>query len=123
MYRSNVSIALKRDAKLGPDPRLTTGTNQLCVNLTSVISLVLALQWGGQASSLSATSSWNTPRVIALLVVFAVTLFAFIGWQTYMQDRALLPPKVFAERTVLGSFGYMWFFAASMTVIFYYVPV
>ncbi|SPC61328.1 related to aflatoxin efflux pump AFLT [Ustilago sp. UG-2017b] len=28
---------------------------------------------------------------------------------------------LFAERTVLGSFGYMWFFAASMTVIFYYV--
>lgn len=91
--------------------------------LGSVISLVLALQFGGKASSTTTLNSWNTPRVIALLVVFAVTLLAFLGWQVYMQDRALLPPKVFVERSVLGSFWYMWFIAASMTVVFYYVPV
>lgn len=91
--------------------------------LASVVCLVLALQWGGQASSVSSTASWNTARVIALLVVFAVTLLAFVGWQIYMQDRALLPTKVFVERSVLGSFWYMWFFTASMTVIFYYVPI
>ena len=91
--------------------------------LTSVICLVTALQLGGQAASGAQTSSWGTPRVIALLVVFGVTLVAFIGWQMYMQDNALLPPKVFVERTVLGSFWYMWFFSASMVVIFYYVPI
>ncbi|SJX60901.1 probable aflatoxin efflux pump AFLT [Sporisorium reilianum f. sp. reilianum] len=91
--------------------------------LGSIVSLVLALQFGGQASSATSLSSWNTPRVIALLVVFAVALLAFIGWQVYMQDRALLAPKVFVKRSVLGSFWYMWFLAASMTVLFYYVPI
>lgn len=91
--------------------------------LGSVVCLVLALQWGGQPSSGTTLSSWNTPRVIALLAVFSVTLLAFIAWQIYMQDAALLPPKIFVKRTVLGSFWYMWFFAASMTVIFFYVPV
>ncbi|GAK62708.1 SGE1 [Moesziomyces antarcticus] len=91
--------------------------------LGSIVCLVLALQWGGQASSTTDLSSWNTPRVIALLVVFGVTLLAFVAWQMYMQDRALLPPSIFVERSVLGSFWYMWFFAGSMTVIFYYVPV
>lgn len=91
--------------------------------LGSIVCLVLALQFGGQASSAVSLSSWNTPRVIALLVVFAITLLGFIAWQIYMQDRALLPPKVFVERSVLGSFWYMWFLAASMTVLFYYVPI
>lgn len=90
--------------------------------LGSIVSLILALQFGGQASS-DSLNSWNAPRVIALLVVFAVTLLAFIAWQIYMKDRALLPPKVFVERSVLGSFWYMWFLAASMTVLFYYVPI
>lgn len=91
--------------------------------LGSVISLVLALQYGGKAASATTLNSWNTPRVIALLVVFAVLLLGFLGWQVYMQDRALLPPKVFVERSVLGSFWYMWFLAASMTIVFYYVPI
>ncbi|TKY85287.1 hypothetical protein EX895_006367 [Sporisorium graminicola] len=91
--------------------------------LGSIVSLILALQFGGQASSADSLNSWNTPRVIALLVVFAVALLAFIAWQIYMKDRALLPPKVFVERSVLGSFWYMWFLAASMTVLFYYVPI
>lgn len=91
--------------------------------LGSVISLTLALQFGGAASSDSTSSSWGEPRVIALLVVFSVTLIGFVGWQMYMQDRALLPPKVFTQRSVLGAFWYMWFFAASMTIIFYYVPL
>uniref|UniRef100_V5F1K9 Major facilitator superfamily (MFS) profile domain-containing protein n=2 Tax=Kalmanozyma brasiliensis (strain GHG001) TaxID=1365824 RepID=V5F1K9_KALBG len=91
--------------------------------LGSVVSLILALQFGGAASSSSTSTSWGEPRVIALFVVFGITLLAFVAWQMYMQDRALLPPKVFTQRSVLGAFWYMWFFAASMTIIFYYLPL
>lgn len=85
--------------------------------LSSIVCLVLALQWGGTKYA------WNSARLIVLLVFFAMTLLAFIAWQIYLQDRALLPPKIFVQRTVLGSFGYTFLLTASLTIIFYYIPL
>lgn len=79
-----------------------------------VTCLLIALQWGG------ARYAWSNGRVIALLVVFAVTLVAFIASQIWLGDRASLPPKIFMERSVLGSFWYLILLSGSMSTVFYY---
>lgn len=85
--------------------------------LPAVICLVLALQWGGSAYA------WSSGRVIALLVVFSVTTCAFIAWQVYSGDKALLPPKIFTQRSVQGATLYASLVTASMIVMVYYLPI
>lgn len=85
--------------------------------LPCVICLVLVLQWGGS------TYAWSSGRVIALLVVFAVTACIFIAWQVYSGDAALLPPKVFTQRSVQGGVFYTFLATGSMVVMVYYLPI
>lgn len=48
----------------------------------AIICILLALQWGGTKYP------WNDGRIIALLVVFCITLIAFTVVQAYMGDDA-----------------------------------
>ncbi|KAK6501009.1 hypothetical protein TWF506_003765 [Arthrobotrys conoides] len=85
--------------------------------LPSMICLLLALQWGGTEYA------WSSGRIIALLVVFSVTIIAFIGVQIWKQEEATMPPRIVTQRSV--AFG-MWFaFCAGggMMLFIYYLPI
>jgi MFS family permease len=82
-----------------------------------VISLVLALQFGGFQYT------WSNGRVIALLIVFAITLLSFIAWQWYRGDEALLPLKYFKNRTFDAAIFWSLMNYGSMTTLIYYLPV
>lgn len=64
--------------------------------LGCIISLLLALQWGGAARP------WNSPSIIALFCVFGVLLLIFTAWEWKERDKAMLPLRVFGRRTQLG---------------------
>ncbi|KAF3202729.1 hypothetical protein TWF106_002124 [Orbilia oligospora] len=85
--------------------------------LPSMICLLLALQWGGTEYA------WSSGRIIALLVVFAVTIIIFIGVQIWKKDEATMPPRIVSQRSI--AFG-MWFaFCAGggMMLFIYYLPI
>ncbi|KAK6528581.1 hypothetical protein TWF281_009820 [Arthrobotrys megalospora] len=85
--------------------------------LPSMICLLLALQWGGTEYA------WSSGRIVALLVIFAVTIIAFIGVQIWKQEDATMPPRIVSQRSV--AFG-MWFaFCAGggMMLFIYYLPI
>ncbi|EJD51072.1 MFS general substrate transporter [Auricularia subglabra TFB-10046 SS5] len=87
------------------------------LSLGSTICLVLALQWGG------VEKPWSSAPVVATLCVCAVTLVLFIVWEMYMGDAALVPLKLFKNRSQVGAslaglFTRMAFFAAV-----YYLPL
>ncbi|KAL0936035.1 uncharacterized protein CTRU02_208250 [Colletotrichum truncatum] len=68
------------------------------VFLPGIICLILALQWGGE------NYPWNSGRIIALLVLAAVLLVAFVAIQVWQQGNATVPPRLFKVRNVwLGS--------------------
>lgn len=80
----------------------------------SIICLLLALQWGG------VTYSWSSGRVVALLVVFAVSLLGFFLWMWYKGEKALLPLRIARQRSVAA--GWWWSFcagAANVSLLFY----
>lgn len=83
----------------------------------AIISLVLVLQYGGFVYT------WSDGRIIALWVVFAVMSLAFVAWQVYRGDRALLPPKIVSQRSVMGALLYCGLLSASMVVLIYYLPI
>ena len=73
--------------------------------LPAVICLLLALQFGGTKYA------WGSSKIIGLFVGFGVLaiIFAFIQWKR--GDRATMPPRVLAHRTVWAACIFAMFFA------------
>jgi MFS family permease len=85
--------------------------------LPSIVSLLLALQWGG------ATYAWSNWRIILLLVIFVVLLVAFISVQILKPETATIPPRVITQRSVAFGTSFTFFLAGSMLMLVYYVPI
>jgi putative effector of murein hydrolase LrgA (UPF0299 family) len=51
--------------------------------MPAIVSLLLALQWGGSKYE------WSDGRIIALFVLFGVLIIAFVGIQIWKQDSAV----------------------------------
>ncbi|KAJ6255915.1 MFS-type efflux pump [Drechslerella dactyloides] len=85
--------------------------------LPSMICLILALQWGGTEYP------WSSGRVIALFVVFGVSIIAFIGVQIWKQEEASFPPRVFVQRSIAAGMWYQTFTGGAMMLFIYYLPI
>ncbi|ATY66550.1 MFS transporter, putative [Cordyceps militaris CM01] len=82
-----------------------------------IVCLLLALQWGGSEYS------WSNGRIIALLVLAALLLVAFMFVQWWQKDNATVPLRVILERNMAAACLYTAFVAGSMMSIIYYLPV
>lgn len=86
--------------------------------LPSMISLLLALQWGGS------TYSWSSWRIILLLVIFAVMMVGFIAVQVWLKDTtATLPARIITQRTVAFGALFQLCIGSAMMVVVYYMPL
>ncbi|KAK6075566.1 HC-toxin efflux carrier TOXA 15 [Seiridium cupressi] len=85
--------------------------------LGGVISLLLALEWGGT------TYAWNNGRIIALLVTGIALLMAFVAVQIIWPDTATVPPRVFAQRSIMTASLAMFTAGACMMTTYYYLPI
>ena len=83
----------------------------------SIVMLLLALQFGGS------TYKWGSSQIIGLFVGWGVTMIVFVVWQWKRQDRALIPPSVMKQRTVLSSFLVALFGNGAFQVLVYFLPV
>ncbi|KAK4941153.1 hypothetical protein LTR10_018826 [Elasticomyces elasticus] len=87
------------------------------VFLPSIVCLLLALQWGGT------TYDWNSGRIIALLVVFSVTIVAFAAIQVWKKEAAMVPPHILTQRTIASGAWFTLTCTASMTLMVYFLPI
>ncbi|KAK7946093.1 uncharacterized protein PG986_010414 [Apiospora aurea] len=85
--------------------------------IPGVVSLLLALQWGGT------TYPWNNGRVIALLAVGGVLLLAFIAVQILMPRTATVAPRIFQQRSIYAGFTAIFCIGAQMNVFLYFLPL
>lgn len=85
--------------------------------LPAIVCLLLALQWGGSKYA------WNSGRIIALFVLFALLIGGFLAVQWWKQEDATVPPRVFLNRNVWGSAWYGAMVGASFFVMVYYLPI
>ncbi|KAH7084736.1 major facilitator superfamily-domain-containing protein [Paraphoma chrysanthemicola] len=86
--------------------------------LPSITCLLLALEWG------AADYSWSSPQLVALLIVFAVLLVAFIAWQYFTRNTtATVPARILFQRSV--AFGGMSQFCvgSTMLTVSIYIPL
>lgn len=85
--------------------------------LPSVVCLLLALQWGG------ITYPWSDPRIIVLLVLCGVLAIVFSLTEIWQGPKALLPPRVFTQRTVSAASFYGFCTTGAIFVLTYYLPM
>jgi hypothetical protein len=83
----------------------------------SMVCLILALQWGGT------TDPWSTPKIIGLLVTFAVTFIAFLVVEFMMPDTAMAPPRVVWNRSIGGAMLFIFLLAGGMMNAVYYLAI
>ncbi|KAI0841865.1 MFS general substrate transporter [Hypoxylon sp. FL0890] len=83
----------------------------------SIVCLLLALQWGGS------TYSWDSWRIILLLVLFAVLFLAFAGVQVFKPNTATVPVRVITQRSIAAAFLFMLAVSGAMLMTIYYLPL
>lgn len=85
--------------------------------LSSVICILLVLQWGG------ITYLWGSSQIIGLLVGSALLFAVFIGDQIYLGDGATLVPRVFKFRSIWTAGAYNFCYGSYFFTITYFVPI
>ena len=85
--------------------------------MTAIVCLILALQWGGT------TKSWGSADVIGTLVGFGLILILFIVNEWWMDERALMVPRLMKQKTLALMSVYILFNAASFFILIYYLPI
>ncbi|KAH7371482.1 major facilitator superfamily transporter [Pyrenochaeta sp. MPI-SDFR-AT-0127] len=86
--------------------------------LPSITCLLLALEWG------AAEYAWNEPRMIALLVVFAVLFVAFIVWQFFTRNTtATVPARIIFQRSVAFGGASQFCVGSTMLTVSIYIPL
>lgn len=91
-----------------------TGT---AILIPSIVCLLLALQWGGQRYP------WSNGRVIALIVVFGVSILAWAAFQYFQGDNATIPKRVACQRSVACATLFILFGSAAFMILVYYLPI
>ncbi|KAJ8133036.1 hypothetical protein O1611_g589 [Lasiodiplodia mahajangana] len=84
----------------------------------SITMILLALIWGG------VEYAWRSSVVIGLFVGAAVILALFVPWQIYMDERALIPPRLFKlNRNPALLCSAAFFVNGPFQVIIYWLPI
>lgn len=83
----------------------------------SVVSLLVALQWGGS------TYAWNDWRIIVLFSFFAILFIAFAAVQVFLPNTATVPVTIISRRSILAATVFMFALAGSFLMAIYYLPL
>ncbi|KAJ7318128.1 major facilitator superfamily domain-containing protein [Mycena albidolilacea] len=89
----------------------------LVIFILGIVSLLLALRWGGSKYP------WNSGWIIALVIVFGVLISIFVALQIWKQDRATIPPRIFMQRSMLAGGAYSLCIDASRNILTYFLPI
>ncbi|KAH8727631.1 major facilitator superfamily domain-containing protein [Phaeosphaeriaceae sp. PMI808] len=84
--------------------------------ICSIVSLLLALQWGGF------TYEWKNSKVWGTLLGFFLMIAVFIVVQVRQGDRATIPVHVFKQRTILVSCVFSMLISMALYTHIFYLP-
>ncbi|KAH7253392.1 major facilitator superfamily domain-containing protein [Fusarium solani] len=88
-----------------------------CILVGATLCYLLALQYGGQSLP------WDDKTVIGLLVGFVTIGAAFVGWESRLDERAMIVPRLFKKRAIGMSTMFIFFFGGPYYLTIYYLPI
>ncbi|KAI1743149.1 MFS general substrate transporter [Xylaria scruposa] len=84
--------------------------------MPAVVTLLLALQWGG------IEYPWSNARIIALLVLSGVLAIAFVAIELWQGEAAVLPSRIFSQRSISYASFYGFATSGAIYVLTFYLP-
>ncbi|KAK4454208.1 sulfate permease [Podospora aff. communis PSN243] len=87
------------------------------VLLPAIVSLLLALQWGGTEYA------WGFWRVITTLVVFGVATLVWVGIQYRAGDDATVPLRIIRGRSIISAMWFIFCIIAVLVIFVQYVTI
>ncbi|KAF1364938.1 MFS transporter [Lizonia empirigonia] len=84
--------------------------------ICAIVSLLLALQWGGF------TYAWSDSKVWGTLLGFGLLILVFVAIQFYQKDRATIPLRVFKQRTIWVSCVFSALLSMALYTHIFYLP-
>ncbi|KAK8122054.1 hypothetical protein PG984_010724 [Apiospora sp. TS-2023a] len=67
--------------------------------------------------------SWGSVKIIGLLSGFGAGILAFVTWQWWKQDGALIPPSIVTQRTVTAACLTGFFTYGALLIHSYFMPI
>ncbi|RFU24162.1 hypothetical protein B7463_g12180, partial [Scytalidium lignicola] len=83
----------------------------------SIVSLLLALQWGGSKYG------WKDARIIVLLSLSGILIGAFAFQQYRRQEKATLPLRIIGQRSLISGMWFSFCNNSALSVVEYYMPI
>lgn len=87
------------------------------VFIPAIISLLLALQWGGTKYE------WGSWRIILLFVFFGILIITFIAIQFWKQDVATIPPQIMKKRSMWSAAWFSFCMGSFFLLLVYFLPI
>ncbi|CZR60192.1 related to aflatoxin efflux pump AFLT [Phialocephala subalpina] len=85
--------------------------------IPSVVSLILALQWGGT------TYAWGSAKVVGLLVCFGALFVLFWLVQIFIPRTATVKISIITQRSIACGVVFLFALTGSLFIIVYYLPI
>lgn len=89
----------------------------VALTMGAIICFILALQNAGS------TLPWNSSQVIGLLIGFFVISAALVVWSIYLDEYAMMIPRLFKMRTLWSVCPYQLFYMGDLMILMYYLPI
>ncbi|KAI3316788.1 MFS general substrate transporter [Xylariaceae sp. AK1471] len=84
--------------------------------IPGIVSLLLALHWGG------IDYPWSDSKVWGTLLGFVLITTVFVGTQFYRGEDATIPPRIMSRRAVVTSTVFQAILSMGLYAHFYYLP-
>ena len=89
----------------------------MALAMAAIICFILGLQYGGNSHP------WKSSQVIGLLVGFGVICIALVIWEMFLDEYAMLLPRLFKKRALWSVSPYQFFFLGDLMLLLYYLPI
>lgn len=87
------------------------------VFVPAIVCLMLSLQWGGM------TYGWASIKIVALLATSVVLLSIFAYVQYRLQEKAILPPRIAKNRSVIAGVWFEVCCDGTLAITEYYISI
>ncbi|KAJ7644907.1 DHA14-like major facilitator [Roridomyces roridus] len=87
------------------------------VFIPAIVSLLLALQWGGSKYP------WNSWRIILLFVFFGILISIFVAVQLWKGDGATIPPRIIKKRSIWSGVFFAICSGGAFMIFSFWLPI
>lgn len=87
------------------------------------MGLILCFILGLHYASLGGEEPWSDSKVIGNLVGFGVISLVLVAWEIYLDEYAMLVPRLFKKRAIWAVVPYQLLLMGDLVLLLYYLPI